>query len=80
MQHGTSEVSLHWTQKDLNILQYFEIKFLYMVQENVGKGQKNTEGKTDNLILPKSPMLNIFNVKVNHPALGKVTLSLSVHY
>lgn len=51
-----------------------------MVQENVEKGQKNTERKTDNLILPKSPTLNIFNVKVNHPALGKVTLSLSVHY
>ena len=80
MQHEMSEVNRHWTQKDLNIFQYFEIKFLYTVQENVGKGQKNTQRKIDNLILLKSPKLNIHNVRVNHLAMRKVTLSLCVHY
>lgn len=50
-----------------------------MAQENVGKRPKNTEGKTGNLILPKSPMLNIGNGRTNDLALRKVPLSSSVH-
>ena len=80
VRHEVSEVNWHRTQKDPNIFQYFEIKFLYTVQENVGKGQKTTQRKIDNLILLKSPKLNIHNVRVNHLARRKVTFSLCVHY
>lgn len=56
------------------------MKFLYTVQENVGKGQKSTQRKLDSLILLKSPKLNIHNVRVNHLATRKATFSLCAHY